>query len=118
MVFMAHRELLVISFLSLFLMSCETPKQEKLNYYNLTDIHLENNNGLVIYNGKPFSGIVYSFYPNTKDTAEVFGFYKGKEHGEWKQFFSNGRLRQQRFFDNGTKVKTLKEWWENGRMKI
>lgn len=118
MVFMVRRELLAISFSFLFLISCESSKQENFNYYNLTDIHLENNNGLAISNGKPFSGIVYSFYPNTKDTAEVFGFNKGKEHGEWKQFFPNRKLHQQRFFDNGAKVKTLKEWWENGKMKI
>jgi antitoxin component YwqK of YwqJK toxin-antitoxin module len=118
MVFMVRRELLAINFLFLLLISCESSKQEKFNYYNLNDIHLENNNGLAIYKGKPFSGIVYSFYPNTKDTAEVIGFNKGKEHGEWKQFFPNGKLHQQRYFNNGTKVKTLKEWWENGKIKI
>ncbi|UFH32178.1 toxin-antitoxin system YwqK family antitoxin [Chryseobacterium sp. C-71] len=89
-----------------------------MKYYNFSVLHLENNNGLVKNNGQPFTGIVYSFYPNTKDTAEVMGFNKGKEHSEWKRFFPNGKLMQQRYFDNGIKVKTLKEWWENGKPKL
>lgn len=118
MVFMAHRELLVINLLFFLLISCESPEEKKLNYYNLNAIYLENNNGSVFHNGKLFSGVVYSLYPDTKDTAEIMGFKNGKEHGEWKQFFPSGKLSSQRFFDKGIKIKTLKEWWDNGNIKI
>ncbi|MFY1045896.1 toxin-antitoxin system YwqK family antitoxin [Chryseobacterium sp. GP-SGM7] len=86
--------------------------------YNFNELHLENRNGLVVNDNKPFSGIIYSFYPNTKDTAEIMGFKNGKEHSQWKRFFLNGKLMEQRFFNNGTKVKTLKQWWENGKPKL
>ena len=114
---MERRELLVISFLFLFFISCESSKR-KPKYYNFTKIHVENNNGILMSDKKLFTGIIYSLYPNTKDTAEVMGFNNGKEDGEWKRFYPNNKLKEQRFFDNGTKVKTLKEWWENGKMKI
>jgi antitoxin component YwqK of YwqJK toxin-antitoxin module len=115
---MAPRELSAISLLLISLISCDPAKQEKLTWYRLEEIRLENNNGLVFYRDRPFSGIVFSFYPATKDTAEVIGFRKGREHGEWRKFFPGGKLSVQRFFDHGTKVKTLKEWWENGRLKV
>ncbi len=114
---MAQRVLSAISFLSL-LLSCHSPEKEKFRYYNFTELHLENKNGLAVNNGQLFTGIVYSLYPNTKDTAEVMGFNKGREHSEWRRFFPNGKLMQQRYFHNGIKVKTLKEWWENGKPKL
>ncbi|MBB6369567.1 toxin-antitoxin system YwqK family antitoxin [Chryseobacterium shigense] len=116
---MELRVLSAISFLFL-LISCEPSDKEteKPKYYNIENISPENNNGLLMNHGLPFTGIIYSFFPNTKDTAEVMGFNKGKEHGEWRQFFPGGKLRQQRYYDNGTKVKTMKEWWDNGKPKI
>jgi len=114
---MALRVPSAISVLS-FLLSCQSSEQEKLKYYNSTEINLINSNGLAIKNGQPFTGMVYSFYPGTKDTAEVIGFKKGKEHAEWKRFSLKGNLMQQRFFRNGMKIKTLKEWWENGKPKL
>ncbi|MCU7613419.1 toxin-antitoxin system YwqK family antitoxin [Chryseobacterium sp. GMJ5] len=99
-------------------MACHPEDQKKLKYYYFSDINLENNNGLVTLNHQPFTGMVYSLYPNTKDTAEVMGFKNGREHAEWKQFFPNGRLKQRRFFDNGIKIKSLKEWWDNGKLKL
>lgn len=116
--FMELRELLAINSLFFLLLSCQSKEDEKLKYYNFADLHLENNNGLVTNNHKAFSGIVYSLYPNTKDTAEVMGFKNGKEHSQWKRFFPNGKMMEQRFFDNGVKVKTLKQWWENGKPKL
>lgn len=115
---MAHRELLVINLLFFLLISCESPEEKNMIYYNLNTIRLEENNGLVFHDGKHFSGMIYSFYQGTKDTAEIIGFKDGKEHGEWKQFFPNGKLASQRFFNKGVKVKTLKEWWDNGNMKV
>lgn len=115
---MELRELSVISILLFTLLSCGSSDKERMKYYNLDDIHLENKNGIILLNNQPFSGVVYSMFSNTKDTAEIVTFYKGKEHGEWKKFYPNGRLAGRRFFENGTKVKTLKEWWENGNIKI
>lgn len=115
--FMGRRELLAISFLFLLLISCKSSK-EKPKYFNFKDINVENNNGLLMSNNKLFTGVIYSLYPNTKDTAEVMGFNNGKENGEWKRFYPNKKLKEQRYFENGIKVKTLKEWWENGKIKI
>ncbi|GEN76973.1 toxin-antitoxin system YwqK family antitoxin [Chryseobacterium hagamense] len=115
---MALRELSAISLLLLSLISCNPAEQKKMIRYRLEDIRLENKNGMVFYRGRPFSGIVFSFYPGTEDTAEVIGFRKGREHGEWRKFFPGGKRSAQRFFDGGTKVKTMKEWWDNGHLKV
>ncbi|MBB4805209.1 antitoxin component YwqK of YwqJK toxin-antitoxin module [Chryseobacterium defluvii] len=115
MAFTGLRGLSAISILLLFLSCRDTGK---LKYYNISELSLKNKNGLAMNHHSPFTGAVYSFFPNTKDTAEIIGFNKGREHGEWKQFFPGGKLRQQRYYENGVKVKTLKEWWDNGKLKI
>ncbi|SFZ96326.1 MORN repeat variant [Chryseobacterium limigenitum] len=114
---MGRRELLVISFLFLLLISCKS-SNEKPKYFNFKEINVENKNGLLMSNNILFTGVIYSLYPDTKDTAEVMGFNNGKENGEWRRFYPNKKLKEQRYFENGIKVKTLKEWWENGKMKI
>jgi antitoxin component YwqK of YwqJK toxin-antitoxin module len=75
-------------------------------------------NGILFLKTEPYTGYVFSFYPNTKDTAEVSGFLNGKEHGHWKKYYPNKKLKQQRFFDDGLKVGTYTAWYENGRKQL
>ncbi len=66
---------------------------------------------------KAFSGMVYTLYPGSKDTAAIACYRNGKEDGDWKQFYRNGKLMEQRSFRDGVKTGNLIQWWENGRRK-
>lgn len=66
------------------------------------DIHIENK---------------LQYFPGTKDTLSFQQFYNGKEHGRWVKYYSPHQLQEERFFDMGRKVDTLKIWWENGQLQ-
>ncbi|MBE7171968.1 MAG: toxin-antitoxin system YwqK family antitoxin [Williamsia sp.] len=74
-------------------------------------------NGILYLNNLPFTGSVYSLY-NKGDTAEIAGYLQGKEHGSWKQFYPNKKLKQVRRFDRGRKTGVYLAWWENGSKKL
>ena len=41
----------------------------------------------------------------------------GLEEGEWRKYYSNGTLMQQRFYEHGIKIGVLKAWWDNGKLQ-
>ncbi|MBK0382337.1 hypothetical protein I5M32_05125 [Pedobacter sp. SD-b] len=69
-------------------------------------------------NEKPYSGYIYSLYPQTNDTMEVKCYYLGKEHGNWRKYSIKGTLTESRFFVNGAKEGELKAWWPDGKRKL
>ncbi len=101
----------------LFLAGC-TRTEEKLPLFNSAQLQLGVDNGLVTQNGTPFTGIVYSLQENKKDTAEIVGFRQGREDGNWKKFYSGGRLASTRFFNEGKKTGDYRAWWPNGRLQL
>jgi antitoxin component YwqK of YwqJK toxin-antitoxin module len=113
MVFMAQRVL----FLSSVLLFTACNEQIELQSFNASSLHLENRNGIVYHEKNPFTGSVFELNEKN-DTIALFGFYKGKEHGEWKHFYDNGQIQEIRYFDKGVKIKTLKRWWENGQLQF
>lgn len=112
MVFMVQRAL----FLSSILLFTACNEQIKLQKFNKNSLNLENKNGIVYYKNIPFTGSVYEL--NENDTIALFGFYKGKEHGQSKRFYMNGKIEELRYFDKGVKIKTLTRWWENGQKQL
>lgn len=112
MVFMVRPALLLSS---LFLFSCNEPIE--LPTFKANALHLENRNGVVFNDNKPFSGMVAELN-NKKDTIANVGYYKGKEHGEWKRYYNNGQLEELRYFDQGVKIKSLTRWWPNGQQQL
>lgn len=57
------------------------------------------------------------WYPGTKDTAVVTYFLNGKEQGRWVKYHPNGKIREERFFDQGKKVGLMRTWWEDGQLQ-
>lgn len=113
MVFMVLRALCLSSLL-LFTACKDTITWESFNAHSLI---LENKDGIVYHENIPFTGIVYELN-EAKDTVFLFGFYQGKRHGKWINFYSNGQKAEERFYDNGTKINTLKRWYENGQLQL
>ncbi|RIJ42904.1 toxin-antitoxin system YwqK family antitoxin [Pontibacter oryzae] len=83
---------------------------------NATPLHL--GEGLLLVNGKPFSGKLYTLFESSRDTAELTSYQNGKEHGEWKKFYPSGQLRERRFFEQGQKTGEYIAWWENGKKQL
>jgi antitoxin component YwqK of YwqJK toxin-antitoxin module len=88
------------------------------NMISNADKNLNRKNGVVYLGEKPFTGKIYSLYPNTKDTAEITGYNAGREHGIWKEFFANGLLKEKREFRDGLKTGEFLAWWENGKQRL
>lgn len=103
----------------LLMAGCTSPEQRiKEVLLNGSEADFQQLNGVVLLNGKPFTGTMYTLFPDTKDTARIVQYLQGKEHGTWKQFYPDGTLLDQREFDRGQKVGELVAWWENGQKKL
>lgn len=124
--FMAHRvQLLINSLLAglLFMtVSCNTNDAEvnKIpdKVINADTANISILNGLFYQNKNLFSGTLVLFYKGTNDTAEITKYLFGTEHGEWKKYYPNKRLKEKRFFTNGTKTGEYIAWWENGKKQL
>lgn len=83
-----------------------------------SDKGLHMRNGILYHHNKLFSGFVYELFPNKKDTSLTQVYSDGREDGEWRKFFSDGRLQEQRYFVSGIKIGTLRRWWSNGKKML
>ena len=116
---MAPRELFLISIIFPLLFSCKNSEEKtSYNYFNADSVHLQNVNGIFMNAQKPFTGIVFSLFPNSNDTAQISCFKNGRENGLWQQFYPNEKKKQQRYFSDGIKVKTDSAWWENSQLQL
>ena len=75
-------------------------------------------NGILLINKKPFSGILFSLFPRTTDTAELSSYLDGKENGGWKKYYPSKKIRELRFFNQGQKTGEYNAWWENGNKQL
>jgi antitoxin component YwqK of YwqJK toxin-antitoxin module len=107
-----NRHYILITFLCF---SCAPAiQEEQLRPYNAASLQLQMENGLAMQQGALFTGLVYALQPNEEDTLEIMGFKEGKEHGEWKRFYPDGRLEWMRYYTHGKKTGNFITWWPNG----
>jgi antitoxin component YwqK of YwqJK toxin-antitoxin module len=120
--FMAQQARLRNSFFISMLLcfSCSQQSKNAATFFTVPadDKNLGQQNGLMLYNEIAFSGTVYQLYYGTTDTAFVNSYNNGKEHGEWKKFYPNHQLHEQRFFVLGKKEGQMIAYWENGKRKL
>ena len=96
----------------------DKPVQASNELINRTEQNLSIVNGILLVNGEPFNGTLFSLFPGTTDTIETSAYQNGKEHGEWKQFYPTRQLKETRFFENGQKTGEYTTWWENGNIQL
>lgn len=73
--------------------------------------------GVLMYDGKPFSGYRYTKFPNDK-TATLIGYWQGKREGEAKGFYVSGQRRYQKFYHQGKRIKTHYGWYSTGKTRF
>jgi antitoxin component YwqK of YwqJK toxin-antitoxin module len=85
---------------------------------NKTEQQISMSNGLLFIDKRAFNGTLFTLYPKTKDTAAIENYLNGKEHGEWRKFYSSTKIKEKRFFTNGKKTGEYIAWWENGSKQL
>ena len=107
--------------LCFLLLRCEpntTENSKNTPLFNMEKVMLTMDNGLVLYEQKPFTGRLYTLFPSTTDTAELLNYLDGREHGEWKKFYPSTKIKEIRYFKNGQKTGIFNVWWENGKKQL
>lgn len=126
---MVHQALLRNSTVFILLMmvfSCEQPSNQSSNMkienskliLGKTDTAINNKNGIIYLLDKPYSGILFTLFPNTIDTATIEAYENGLENGTWKKYYASNKLREDRQYLNGKKIDTLSNYWENGKKQL
>jgi hypothetical protein len=96
--------------------------REKTNHpvirLHINDSNLQMENGILLWNKSPFTGILFSLNQNNADTLSLSTYQDGHEHGKWRQFYEGGNLKEKRFFVNGSKEGEYVTWWPNGKKQL
>jgi antitoxin component YwqK of YwqJK toxin-antitoxin module len=66
---------------------------------------------ILFYQGKPFSGVLDTFFPNHQKSSERV-YNQGKLEGWETQWYENGRLSEKRFYQNNQKFGHHIAFWE------
>jgi antitoxin component YwqK of YwqJK toxin-antitoxin module len=73
--------------------------------------------GLHVWQGKPFTGIAYENFPNGQRQSEVT-FIDGIKNGTTREWYPSGHLETEQHIVHGSKHGECREWFENGQLKI
>ena len=108
--------LLFIFIILLFsIFSCSEVKRNQTLDANHHNIELDN--GVLLYEKTPFSGIITRSYENGQPKSEI-EYNNGRKHGVEKQWYMNGNIATIRSYENGIKVGIHEGWWENASQKF
>lgn len=120
-VFMVRRVLCrssIFGLMAFVLWQCRSDYgSENLPWYAENDLNLKTKKGITYLNKMPFSGKLYTLFPNSPDTATIKIYLHGREEGLWKRNYPNGKRAEIRSFKKGKKEGLMKTFWENGRIK-
>jgi antitoxin component YwqK of YwqJK toxin-antitoxin module len=75
-------------------------------------------NSGVFYQGKPFSGKLFSLDPQTQDTLKIESYSNGNRHGNWIQYYPGHLLREFRTFEQGKKVGVFVQYFPTGKKQV
>jgi antitoxin component YwqK of YwqJK toxin-antitoxin module len=120
-----RNSILLILFAGFFGCNTNTPKNPvpisipvSTSLLNKSEQQIFMNNGLLYINNTAFNGTLFTLFPNLKDTATIENYINGKEHGEWRKYYSPNKIKEKRFFVNGQKHGEYNAWWENGNKQL
>lgn len=102
----------------LLLFSCTGKPPGKLPMLNSSNMQFTIEQGIVKHDGVPVTAMLYELGENGKDTLTITSFVEGREDGEWRKFFNNGRIAETRHFAAGKKTGEYLGWWPDGTKRL
>ena len=88
---------------------------EKMLSFSADNPQISFENAGVFYQGKPFSGTLFSLDPQTQDTLKIESYLKGNRHGKWIQYFPGHVLKEFRSFVQGKKTGDFVQYFPTGK---
>lgn len=79
-------------------------------------LFLDQHHGTFFYQGKPFTGVAESFYPNGVKAKET-SFRAGKKQGISRKWFSDGQISFEAQYLRNRLHGMAKTWWKNGQLR-
>jgi len=79
-------------------------------------VDFDQQNGMVYYQNKPFTGIVITKYANDS-LATSIDIVDGKREGHYQKWFPDGKLSYQASYSKGKQEGTAYSWWRNGHLR-
>lgn len=70
--------------------------------------------GVYLYNGQPFTGIVYEHYPNSTQLSSESEHKDGILDGRQAEYWSNGNLKEEYYQKYDHIIGSFKVWSETG----
>lgn len=72
--------------------------------------------GRFSYNGIPFTGISYEYFPNTQILSYEAEYVEGYVEGLQREYHSNGQKKKEWYSKDGHVYNYLKKWDEQGNL--
>lgn len=68
------------------------------------------------YNGTPFTGVTYEYWPNTQILNNESEYVDGYEEGLQREYHQNGQLRLEYYKKDDFVYNYMKKWDEQGNL--
>lgn len=106
-------------------MACESLKTEVSQAIIIPEIRIEEGDqrlvlsqrGMMLLDSVPFSGYLFSNYPNGQ-LKSIKGFYQGKQEADAWMYYPDGKIFSQRPYRAGEKHGKHLGYYSNGQMKF
>lgn len=95
--------------------SCQNPKEAII--VEETNAELELVNGVLLFNDKPFDGLLEAHYDSGKVKSQT-NYSGGKKEGLETILHESDSIFSKRFYSKGLKTGIHKAWWQNGNPKF
>ncbi|MEM9833205.1 MAG: toxin-antitoxin system YwqK family antitoxin [Bacteroidota bacterium] len=89
---------------------------EKISVVQANTLVLNPQEGLVYYQGLPFTGTSVSYFTN-QEKATSIDYIDGKRHGRYIKWLDNGTKSFESNYKDGKRNGTTCTWWRNGNLR-
>jgi antitoxin component YwqK of YwqJK toxin-antitoxin module len=96
--------------------SCQKVKSLHRMVVNADHLNWVNKGKLKLYDGTPFTGMVFKLDTLSGDTLYIENYQLGLKHGSFKRFYPNQLLFEKREYRQGKKEGLHLGYWDNGML--
>jgi antitoxin component YwqK of YwqJK toxin-antitoxin module len=96
--------------------SCKKVKSPQTRVATIDTLNWVSKGKLKLYEGIPYTGMVYKQHTLSGDTLFIENYQLGLKHGNFKRFYPNQLLFEEREYRMGEKEGIHKGYWDNGNL--